>query len=96
MQDISIHMNNVLEAAIPLLCPAIVDWSGEYPLEADHCKAALRAGIKAGLAGQSAQFYAAQWMAQCYLIKPDLALMVILKKLDLYCAAYAANVEDAP
>jgi hypothetical protein len=35
-------------------------------------------------------------MTQCYLIKPDLALMVILKKLDLYCAAYAANVEDAP
>lgn len=85
------RIETVLEAAVPFLCPAIVDWGGKYPLESDQCKATLRAGIRAGLAGQSAQFYAAQWMTQCYLVKPDLTLMVILKKLDLYCAAYLAT-----
>ena len=92
MQGNSISIEDMVEAATLLLGPVIIAWGGKYPLEPEQLAATLRAGIRAGLLGQSAQFYAAHWMAQCYLIKPDQALMAILRKLDAYCVETLAEV----
>jgi hypothetical protein len=84
------QIEEMIKFAMSLIHSKINHWCGKFPLDEDQCRNVIRAGFQAGVLGRSSQFYAAQWMFQCYSLKPDPALMRILKALDAVCDAYVS------
>lgn len=84
----------LVEAGMKVLAQDLAVWCRDFPLDVSQCRNVLKAGVQAALLGRSAQFYAAQWMAQVYSLKPDLALMRLLTKLDALCVSAAGFDDD--
>lgn len=89
MQADSNKIRVLVEVGMKFIGEDLKAWCGKFPLDDDQCRNVLKAGFQAGLDGLSVAFYAAQWVAQVYSMKPDDDLMQLLGRLRPICVSAA-------
>lgn len=94
MQDNSNKVKVLVEVGMKFIGEDLKAWCGKFPLDDDQCRNVLKVGFQAGLNGLSSAFYAAQWMAQVYAMKPNDDLMQLLGRLrPIYVSAMPFTAE---